>query len=270
MRFIADHAFHIGNQHLRNGMPCQDYAASEARSDSANAVVSDGCSSGGKTDIGARIVALNTLNALREGNAVTIPFDQYCFSLDEAVRQELNLKHEDMLATIGYIRANMQLAELRLLGDGVLAVQWGDTDVAMMRIEWANNMPAYRAYMLDDYAGLRNAMKDWMLPNEHVWYHGDGTQHVYSRSFDEGIKGTNWVYPISSTAAYPTNFAIFSDGVAQVTAMDWKDVVKELMSFKSYEGDFVKRRMNRFIRDIHTAGKGPMDDIAMACVHIEQ
>jgi hypothetical protein len=63
--------------------------------------------------------------------------------------------------------------------------------------------------------------------------------------------------------------AVFSDGVTQVDGMDWRDVVAELMNFKSIEGDFVKRRMNRFLKDCRAHGKGPIDDISMACIHID-
>ena len=54
-----------------------------------------------------------------------------------------------------------------------------------------------------------------------------------------------------------------SNGVTQVDGMDWRDVVAELLSFKSTEGDFVKRRMNRFLKDCQKHGKGPIDDIAI-------
>jgi hypothetical protein len=45
-------------------MPCQDYALSGVTRHLAYAVVADGCSSGGKTDIGARVLALATAIAL--------------------------------------------------------------------------------------------------------------------------------------------------------------------------------------------------------------
>ena len=66
MRFHADCSFHIGAQHLRLGLPNQDYALAGNLDDRAYVVVSDGCSSGGRTDIGARLVSLAAARALRE------------------------------------------------------------------------------------------------------------------------------------------------------------------------------------------------------------
>ncbi|MBR1034034.1 hypothetical protein, partial [Bradyrhizobium liaoningense] len=66
-----------------------------------------------------------------------------------------------------------------------------------------------------------------------------------------------------------SHIAVFSDGVTQVDGMDWRDVVTALMSFKSTGGAFVKRRMLRFLKDCQAHGKGPIDDIAMACIHID-
>lgn len=69
MDYKTNHAFHIGAQHLSLGKPCQDYAVSGSINDTtAYAIVSDGCSSGGETDIGARIVALATKRALEENS----------------------------------------------------------------------------------------------------------------------------------------------------------------------------------------------------------
>ena len=66
IKLHTDHYFHIGDTHLTAGKPCQDYAISSVDNNAAFAVVSDGCSTGGDTDIGSRIIALSTITALRE------------------------------------------------------------------------------------------------------------------------------------------------------------------------------------------------------------
>jgi hypothetical protein len=82
------------------------------------------------------------------------------------------------------------------------------------------------------------------------------------------VLGREWFWNYEATADI-SDIALFSDGVTQVDGMDWRDVVAELLSFKSTEGDFVKRRMNRFLKDCQKHGKGPVDDISMACIHID-
>src|SRR3989344_1803041 len=66
LRFSTDHYFHIGSAHYRNGKPCQDYALSGVYGPVACAVVSDGCSTGRHTDVGARVLTLSTLQAIRD------------------------------------------------------------------------------------------------------------------------------------------------------------------------------------------------------------
>ena len=57
--FVADAAFIIGSRHTCVAMPCQDYA----RAAPNVVVVSDGCSSGAHTDLGARQWNLAALDA---------------------------------------------------------------------------------------------------------------------------------------------------------------------------------------------------------------
>src|SRR3990167_9350088 len=66
MLFETDSYFHIGHAHLNAGKPCQDYALAATYGVAAYAIVADGCSTGGKTDVGARIVALATAKTLKQ------------------------------------------------------------------------------------------------------------------------------------------------------------------------------------------------------------
>ncbi len=67
MSLKTDHTFQIGLQHLQTGKPCQDFALSGTIADDlVYAIVSDGCSSGGMTDIGARLMVLATKRAIIE------------------------------------------------------------------------------------------------------------------------------------------------------------------------------------------------------------
>lgn len=249
MRFSADCSFHIGAQHLRSGMPCQDYAVSLTYKDmdSAVVVVSDGCSSGGKTDVGARITALSWLH-------VASPF---------VVGRQLGLKVDDLLATRLTIQASPPGAFVRVCGDGVVAEVDRDGHLRMWRMDWVNNMPCYPAYADDDFESFIAA-------------HG-GNENAFhiQRWADVGVglhqeasltKGTSpdflkLGHIIRTPAERLRAIAIFSDGVTQVEGMPWQEVVADLMNFRSTAGDFVKRRMNKFLKDHR-----PVDDIAMAAI----
>ncbi len=277
MRFHADSAFHIGSQHLRGGMPCQDYALAGGDADHTFAIVTDGCSTGGRTDVGARIVAHTTAQALRGPDITGAGFDHGCFEHDTLVADAMGLSVRDLLATCLYIKALPHLhgIQARILGDGVIAHRNPALGggIWMERLDWAKNMPAYRAYHDDGFDSFIAALADEpaaLTITDHYRSGGDirNNWHSMSRNAWQGVKGREFYFNSEDTA-FIGEIAVFSDGVTQVDGMDWRDVVAQLMSFKSTEGDFVKRRMNRFLKDCRQYGKGPIDDIAMACIHVE-
>ncbi len=279
MRITADHAFHIGSQHLRIGKPCQDYALSGYGSDSTGedahfAIVSDGCSSGGQTDVGARITAHSTATALRR----TAPFgdgevvDAVAQHIGFTARTALHLDQEDMLATCAYVLISDRDDPLvvRIIGDGVLATRDTAGNLEMTRIDWADNMPVYPAYYVDSYRSFieahgGDADLSRVTKTTFCAIGGHSSQMVESLRLSACLRGVQ----VEFDPAYTVDAAVFSDGVTQVDGVDWRDVVTDLMSFKSTAGDFVKRRMNRFLKECQRHGKGPIDDISMACIHFE-
>ncbi|UFX42154.1 protein phosphatase 2C domain-containing protein [Bradyrhizobium sp. 41S5] len=278
MRFTADHAFHIGSQHLRGGMPCQDYALSAAPESGAYAIVCDGCSTGGHTDVGARIVAHSTAVFLADyaGSRAPLPIDAACFTNDKNARLDLGLSQEDMLATCLYAKAYPELPgiHLRMVGDGVVAYRSQSGAIWMARLDWAKNMPLYRAYLEDSNISFCKAHADSDPATTLTCHRRDGQRQIEHRDWDfahslrRSIGGQEFYLNSEDTGGL-VDVAVLSDGVTQVDGMDWRDVVAELMSFKSTEGAFVKRRMLRFLKDCQAHGKGPLDDIAMACIHID-
>jgi len=273
MKFKADHAFHIGSQHLRGGLPCQDYAISDTRPDSVLGILADGCSSGGRTDVGARIIAHTTARVLKRDVAILNDnvVDIACHHLDVAAMQSLGLTPSDMLATCSYVAVYPDMSDgiARIVGDGVLASIDLTGDLIMMRRDWAHNMPAYRIYRQDDYAGFIAAHGDenafTVVDTTHARIGGTVHTATSEATLKNAIGGVRHSIELQRKRV----IAVFSDGVTQVDGMDWRDVVAELMSFKSTEGEFVKRRMNRFLKDCLTCGKGPIDDISMAAIHID-
>ena len=261
LRFHADCAFHIGAQHLRTGLPCQDYAVANALGDRAYAVVSDGCSSGGRTDVGARLIALGAAKALREEYRI----DPTHIALEAA--RTFDLVKNDMLATCLSLSVGPDGVKMLVQGDGVTASMDSDGRVLMRRMDWSLNMPCYPIYSDDQYAQFIAAQGGSEAEAFHVQLclNDDKEGVTIHRRVDKSVGGYLYGFDV-----LPRTVAIFSDGVTQVDGMEWQDVVCELMSFKSVEGDFVKRRLNRFLRDAEKRGRGPIDDIAMAAIVVEE
>ena len=91
----TDHAVLTGTRHTGQALPCQDYCLSQAQGDNAWAVVADGCSTGGETDLGARAWALAARQLLR-GHPAPVPAAEFEQRVLAAAGPALDaLEHED-------------------------------------------------------------------------------------------------------------------------------------------------------------------------------
>lgn len=284
MKFFVDNYFHIGQKHLGLGKPCQDYSFSGTADDGAFAIVSDGCSSGRHTDVGARVIALSTANAIQEWlknrdepleKLNQIVTKQHSYALPKS-REVFNLQLPDMLATCLYTCLTPDGGLISVQGDGVIAKAYRDGSTALVAYQWDNNTPLYPAYAADNYKSFIRAHGDdpscHSLQVEHHYQDvGGGIQiNLQSISLGEAIKGIT--QEISRDEIEGLSFlAVFTDGVMQVEGMHWKDAVLQLLAFKNVEGEFAKRRMIRFIKDSRNGGekKGPLDDISYAVIRVE-
>jgi len=288
VRFATDCYFHIGQTHLNGGKPCQDYACASVYQGAAYAIVSDGCTTGGETDVGARVLTLSTAAAIREHWATSRTALGHTVPQEIGLRQKvvmagsreiLGLAQPDMLATCLYQYITPDGGLVHLQGDGVLAYKEQSGRITMCRYDWMPDneghvRPLYPAYAADGYASFIQAhggdVNEKRLTKE-CWQHSpDGELlQLPSEEFTlgEGIRGVT--QPITAESLGTLDcIAVFSDGVTQIERMDWKDAVVQLLAFKTTEGFFAKRRMMRVIKDVQKDGNGPLDDIAYAVVRI--
>lgn len=282
MKFHTDNFFHIGAMHVQHGEPCQDYALSGEWGDRAFAVVSDGCSRGGMTDVGARFMALSLAKAFDDECSVdsTPDFEELEEGQWKRVResQELYaLLRDDMLATCIYAYLSPQHGAIRVMGDGAAALVRKDGSLVLYRFEWRHpdqSLPFYPIYL---YEGLANFLDAYGV-NENAFVverwekDGAGTWCLAaSESTDarEGIKGAT-VHLSKEEIESLTFVAVFTDGVFQVEGVDWKDAMSQLLAFKTTTGVFAKRRMIRFIEDAKKIGKGPQDDLSFAVINVDR
>lgn len=298
----ADSYFHIGKAHLVNGKPCQDFTIASSGEEIAYAIVADGCSSGGQTDLGARIIALATKKIVEDGVLVmgmpntakvvgggmavggsmicsvadlAINIDRVRYAKMRSAGELLGLDHSDLLATCAYVLVTPHGALMNVAGDGVVAIKMSDGTIVATKFDWANNMPFYPAYAADEHrsfiaahGGDRSAQ---VLHSENWIIMADGTMEERGsahHSLSEGIAGM-------ATGLSPQDLseiefiAVFSDGVCQIDGVDWREAVRSLLAFKNTTGEFAKRRMIRFIKDAEKIGRGPLDDLSYAVIHIE-
>jgi hypothetical protein len=275
---FADSYFAIGKQHANEGKPCQDYATTQVSADRAIAVVSDGCSTGGKTDIGARIVASIACKEIlseREINKNSIQ-DLFFYSKDL-----LDLKTEDLYATLGVLNLSINQVSASLFGDGVVAYKNERGDITATKYEWNKGIPFYPVYNRSNFVSqVCNGDEESLCCLLETWvYQKKNNSWIeiekYQAKAKIGIDGFKTFYRgycsldkyiIGGTEEIPykeTFIAIFSDGITQIKDVDWKDAVFEFMNYKSTSGEFVKRRMMKALKTMT-----PMDDISCSALRI--
>lgn len=259
----CDSYFAIGDTHIRSGKPCQDYAIAKVIDDRAIAIVCDGCSSGGNTDMGARLLAHSNLISYARQNMI-----------DEILNQcmeALCLGWEDMLSTLVFacIDPNIpNMGILAFLGDGCAVINYTDrTD--FLRVNFESNAPYYYVYkMMDDcyyrdYLSMQDEKRITLtcIINEHSINSGNISYRYYTP--EEASKG---IYVMLEKE--PVSITVFTDGVASFANTDWQDACRELTAFKNMSGEYLKRRMTRAIQDYVKRGIRLLDDIAGASLYV--
>ena len=273
MKFVSDHYFHIGHEHVISGTPCQDHALSFSEDKRAGAIVSDGCSSGKETDMGARIITFSTLQAMKSVHEGEYKFAETIKKTSQQKRSEaselLGLTREDLLATRLSLYVNEEEIFVHLEGDGVIVVKYGDGSSSLYRYDWAENTPCYPAYDEDAFVSFieNQASYEQQGLTETLCEINDGTRVISENliPLEEGIHGVTKQF-VHKEGRPISLVAIISDGVTRIDGLDWVLAVEAILSFKNIHGQFVKRRLLRLQKEWAKKGIVPQDDIALGVV----
>jgi len=268
------------------GKPCQDHALSVTDEHTSCAAISDGCSAGAETDMGARVLTFSAIAAMRayhEEVGGSICATRVVEKVNEqqrlvlaSVRAALSLARDDMLATCGYVYLTQKGGVAHLAGDGVIALKYRSGNITMYHYDWgkAPFYPQYREEASGAGYVREHGTQETDALTEEEWHYQQGSEipivRTGSRTFTvaEGMCGVTKVFSKEALSDEIDAVALFTDGVMRVENVEWQQVVRELLSFKTTAGQFVKRRLSRALKDFRELGKGPLDDIACAVVHV--
>lgn len=277
----GDAFYRIGIQHGAEGMPCQDHALIYSDEDVFFAGVSDGCSSGGKTDIGARIVNMSTIQSIKKSMETEHLYHTSVFVRRERCKmlqgasELLGLSSLDLLATSLYIYSTKSRTYVHVVGDGTVAIVFADGHMEVRRFTWDNNTPYYPAYDMHlkdqfilhhggDVLGEQFVEEQWQCSSEGVWDLMSTLQHTIIH----GMRGH--VIDLSQfiEQGQISCVAVFTDGVDLVDGFSWQEIIKRSLAFKQIKGAFVRRRMIKLCKEISVEHKGPMDDLSCAVMYV--
>lgn len=249
--FVADAAFIIGSLHTCVAMPCQDYA----RAAPNVVVVSDGCSSGAHTDLGARqwnLAALDAWNQVPLKNP-----EQYLEQLLKAGQQRTaTMPLLDTLATVAIGAVEDQMLRGFLQGDGFLGFQLADGGVEFWLLDAPGNAPLYPQYLLDPqhYADWKNHVAQ--EPMTATYYRYDDADVL----IDMHTEALTTPYFFQERPVHDVlRMVVATDGIA-TCGRSVNAVLQDVLAVQDPTGDFMHRRMGAMLRRDNLS---PSDDLAI-------
>lgn len=290
----ADAYFVIGRTHAI----CQDYAEAGPLSEdrqftgTPRVVLSDGCSSAQHTDYGARFLVTGAKKALDqdvEGHTLHVPWwamfrhlavsDRAIIAAD-GYRRAMGLPAECLCATLLTAQLKDDAIRIVICGDGVIAARERDTGrILVQKYEYPSGAPYYLRYTLD--TSHAEYIKQFGFKLKMSQYHLEDTKSTLINEWTSDEEEDSIIGDAFPTSHYDL-VALFTDGVhsfvrPEITAtsktekqVDFLEVVKELLQFKSYNGIFVQRRMRRAFDPVMGAfGKNSWintDDLSMGVI----
>jgi hypothetical protein len=261
----ANSTFSIGKDHII----CEDYALAYAGPTISYAIVSDGCSASPEVDFGARCLAMSAKRELRL-NPDVLAFDSRK-AITNAQRvidvfPYLSPQFLDATLLVAAVNASAknQLA-VYMYGDGVMVHRKKDGIVAV-HIQLSSGAPDYLSYHLDP---LRKQGYEALEDNKKLV-----TIRTAEGKLDTSRTGD---YDPFDPFIYETNVvegdvvAVISDGINSFRKMNndpipWNDLIDEFTGYKTFEGEFVLRRIAAFKRKCLKEGITHSDDISVAAI----
>ncbi len=262
----VDHFYTKGHGHS----VCQDFAASRIVGDYGFAVVSDGCSSSERSEIGATLAPNLFISSYLHSRSLELETDDNTVR-DIILREQLKDRYTSIYKSLGLPPNIFDATILALVAEQhtnrLRVYVWGDGNLVLETsegfVEWQfsypSNAPFYLSYALE--------------PDREVQYLkslGDGKVHVERNN--SGIKQPldqftvlSWPLDIIKTAS------ILSDGIetfSDAGEQRIKDSLQLMTHFKSKVGEFVQRRAQRLLKDYLKQGINHFDDVSCASINM--
>jgi len=232
---------------------CQDYVIAKDN----YVVLSDGCSGAENAEIGSMVLCLTAQNL----------FKRYQGGMDFQKAGELIIHNAEMAVRVlkgpaTCLDATLLIAfkydnEIRVsvYGDGVII--WIDNNnvLSYINIQFEKEKPFYLSYQLDP-----QREKSYRAENiKKTIIRGTVLNALYDEvtAFDYGYHAT---FRLENTKA----LFISSDGIDSFNhSISLVDAITEVTNFKRVHGEYLKRRMKRFLKNVESSGNWHADDISI-------
>lgn len=269
----SDHAMLPGTRHVRSAIPCQDYAVSGE----GWGVVSDGCSGGDETDLGARIWTLALQKTLREhGASVLIQrtwlHDRLLAMASPWLEQ---IGENDGLATLVAVGVHEGRLLGMMAGDGGFLLRLRDETFVAIEVHYKDNRPLYLDYFRREIvrSSLRKTIGYQSVQTSVGHYDGDGNlikmkeQSSFIR-YDSAIVEYDFLSLLGIDMADVHVAMACTDGIFSRPVSRGQSLA-ELVGFHNCTGEFARRRLGSLGAQWASNGTLPSDDLAIAAIHFD-
>jgi len=272
MDYSFDDVFKIGDGHS----VCEDYSWSGLiQGKHPCAIISDGCSSSKDTDIGSRILVRSMIYILErlklEDNHMQDNFHFINHLLGERIVRicdMLDLPLNTLDATILMSMVINDEVFIFNYGDGSIVLRNHTTDdIVRYHTDYPYNAPYYYSYTLKDELKMSYIAK---FGQSDITVHGESVpvmDHINDISH-------HWsVIPLSELSDGVWTISVMSDGVETFfegnNNVDTDTVVDGLTSFKNLNGEYIQRKVKKYLNGLAKNNIKHYDDISISSIKFE-
>lgn len=244
----TDSLFRIGDSHK----VCQDYALHGKD----YIIVSDGCSSSPDTDFGSRLISVGAKAFLQsEFWRQQHTYNTFGYSAIKYAEDAMNrlILHSSCLdATLlcaFYFEGNVFI---RAYGDGNIIIEYvcGKKDV--ININFESGAPYYLSYLLDEERKARYPLA----------FPGVLTVNGETKRYCSAVEYVIPAKAIKSVTLVTDGYDSFIKEKASPYVLD----VNEVIGFKNIKGEFLQRRVDKYLTQLKKQNIVHYDDFGIACM----
>jgi hypothetical protein len=254
---------------------CQDYVI-HREGPVPHIILGDGCSSSPDTDVGVRIwvhIAKDMIkNTMTRGLQYFIPegIVFWMTSMAKRVLPTLDLTSQNLDSTLMILCKDIDknIARLLMMGDGIVISKTKGKSPHIVKVSYMEEMPYYLSYSLDENRNKAYNLKAKQLESEGM------TKIIGNLSGCEKAP----YYDLTSIE-YDLDdleyIIVSSDGLDSFYQQETGEKIPVEMTaalldqFKSFKGEFLKRRIKRILKDYKKQGIHHYDDLSLGIMYNE-
>lgn len=252
---------------------CEDYIVKSGENQIPMIVISDGCSSQDFSDWGSRILSLEYFNFFQKYLNemykrfifnINVDFNITIFYKAKDKIKQFNFDERILNATISFcfIDEIKKDVYVNILNDGYLIVGYKNGEIEVNKFEYLKNAPFYLPYRFNEDLKnryLREFPENKLLHIQSLYDKKNNFQIKYCYYREHDIK----FYFFQKYMIDNIEFVLITtDGINTFHGENDK-FIKELIDFKSLNGEFIQRRTNKIFRDFEKENIYHLDDITI-------